>query len=96
MWLEGFKLLMLIKINLRTTKNVQQATARRNIDVSDIRGVVNQLKGCGLSFQGSVSCTNRSVLDLGEEQPLLERLKVRARENFDPLPIQLLRKYICR
>ncbi|XP_009862688.1 PREDICTED: DNA helicase MCM8, partial [Apaloderma vittatum] len=42
-----------------------------------------------------VTCTkDRSVLEVVSDQPLLERLKILPGENFDPIPHQLLRKYV--
>ncbi|XP_062863189.1 DNA helicase MCM8 [Trichomycterus rosablanca] len=43
------------------------------------------------------SCTqdsNVSILEIPSEKPLSDRLKVHRGENFDPIPHQLLRKYV--
>ncbi|XP_067845527.1 DNA helicase MCM8 isoform X2 [Heptranchias perlo] len=42
----------------------------------------------------STQDTNASVLEIASDRPLSERIKVSPGENFDPIPHQLLRKYV--
>uniref|UniRef100_UPI00398E7D0C DNA helicase MCM8 n=1 Tax=Pristiophorus japonicus TaxID=55135 RepID=UPI00398E7D0C len=42
----------------------------------------------------STQDTNTSLLEIASDRPLSERLKVCPGENFDPIPHQLLRKYV--
>ncbi|XP_068088601.1 DNA helicase MCM8 isoform X1 [Hyperolius riggenbachi] len=50
---------------------------------------------CGATVTRTESqASNISVLEVPSERPLKERLKLRPGEQFDPIPHQLLRKYI--
>ncbi|XP_076834434.1 DNA helicase MCM8 [Brachyhypopomus gauderio] len=54
-------------------------------------------KGIVSSAAVTRNCTqesNISILEIPSDQPLADRLKVHPGENFDPVPHQLLRKYV--
>uniref|UniRef100_A0A8B9HDN9 DNA helicase MCM8 n=1 Tax=Astyanax mexicanus TaxID=7994 RepID=A0A8B9HDN9_ASTMX len=54
-------------------------------------------KGMVSSAAVARNCTqesNISILEISSDQPLSDRLKVLPGENFDPIPHQLLRKYV--
>ncbi|XP_030638296.1 LOW QUALITY PROTEIN: DNA helicase MCM8 [Chanos chanos] len=45
-------------------------------------------------FRHSTQEPNVSILEMSSDKPLADRLKVAPGENFDPIPHQLLRKYV--
>ncbi|NWR73937.1 MCM8 helicase, partial [Centropus unirufus] len=49
---------------------------------------------CSSAVVTRTNTQDRSVLEVLSDRPLLERLKVLPGENFDPIPHQLLRKYV--